>query len=328
MYRYRLRHITEFSYDAPVSESYNEVRLRPMQGENQSCLSFRLSTDPLSNAATHFDYFGNYVHRFNVPQKHRRLRVEAESVVLMQAPPMWPTTSLPLSSLPDQEAELDEWYDYRRTTKYVPFVPDLQNLVERAEYLCDGTCGGFALAVMRLVHKSFRYEKGATHVRSSVPDSIAVGAGVCQDFAHIALGLLRMKGLPARYVSGYLIPQRTAEAATPSSVRNIEEIAGGQASHAWIEVLLPGNGWFGLDPTIGAVTGERHVRVAYGCDYGDAAPLRGVYRGKAGQQMSVDVEVRPALDQEGREHLQELSVPAPPDPPADDYAQQQQQQQQ
>ena len=180
---------------------------------------------------------------------------------------------------------------------------------------------------MRLVHKSFRYEKGATHVRSSVLDSLTTGAGVCQDFAHILLGLVRMRGLPARYVSGYLIPQRTAEAATANSARNIEEIAGGQASHAWIEALLPGDGWFGLDPTIGAVTGERHVRVAYGFDYGDAAPIRGVYRGKAGQQMSVDVEVRPALDDEGREHLQEISIPVA-EPPADDHAQQQQQQQQ
>jgi transglutaminase-like putative cysteine protease len=173
---------------------------------------------------------------------------------------------------------------------------------------------------MQLVHERFRYEKGATHVNSSISDTLATGAGVCQDFAHILLAVLRMAGLPGRYVSGYLVPGRTAE---PGA--SVEEVIGGQASHAWVEVYLPGAGWHGLDPTLSSSTGLQHVRVAYGRDYGDAAPVRGVYRGHAGQALSVDVRVRPALDDEGCEHLQETAA-APPEPPSSGPAQQQQQQ--
>jgi transglutaminase-like putative cysteine protease len=320
MNRYRLVHVTEFSYDAPVSESYNEVRLRPLQDETQSCLSFRLTTDPPSNAAAHFDYFGNYVHRFNIPHKHRRLRVQADSVVLVQSPAPFPSQSAALRELPDREAELDQYYDYRRPTGYIPFVPALRDLVQRVEAGCNGTCMGFALEAMRAVHESFRYEKGATHVSSSVCDTLAAGAGVCQDFAHILLGVVRMKGLPARYVSGYLVPKSTAQ---PGA--SIEEVVGGQASHAWMEVFIPGAGWLGLDPTLGAPAGVQHVRLAYGLDYGDAAPVRGVYKGQAGQNLSVDVTVRPALDDEGNEHLLECAA-GPSNDQGDGPAQQPQQQ--
>jgi transglutaminase-like putative cysteine protease len=122
-------------------------------------------------------------------------------------------------------------------------------------------------------------------------------------------------------VSGYLVPRRTAE---PGA--SVEEVIGGQASHAWTEVFIPDHGWFGLDPTLGAPVGLQHVRAAYGRDYGDVAPIRGVYKGHAGQQMSVDVRVRPALDDEGREHLQEPASAAPPTPAGPPQQGQQQQQ--
>ena len=112
--------------------------------------------------------------------------------------------------------------------------------------------------------------------------------------------ILRSRGLPARYVSGYLVP---SEASEPGA--EFEQVIGGQASHAWTEVFIAGTGWIGLDPTSGCPTSVRHVRVAYGRDYGDVAPVRGVYKGEAGQQMSVDVRVRPAVDTEGHEHLME-----------------------
>jgi transglutaminase-like putative cysteine protease len=133
---------------------------------------------------------------------------------------------------------------------------------------------------------------------------MALGAGVCQDFAHLLLAVLRMRGLPGRYVSGYLVPQG---AAGPDA--RLEEVIGGQASHAWVEVYMPGSGWVALDPTLGGPVGLRHVRIAYGRDYGDVAPLRGVYRGQSGQRLSVDVSVRPALDDEGHERLRDVAQP-------------------
>jgi transglutaminase-like putative cysteine protease len=111
-----------------------------------------------------------------------------------------------------------------------------------------------------------------------------------------------MRGLPARYVSGYMVPGDSATTDTKQ-----EEVIGGQASHAWAEVFVPGSGWLAFDPTLGKPVGLRHIRVAYGRDYGDVPPVRGVYKGRAGQQLSVDVRVRPALDEEGRERLTETS---------------------
>jgi transglutaminase-like putative cysteine protease len=158
-------------------------------------------------------------------------------------------------------------------------------------------------------------------VHSSIHDVMASGAGVCQDFTHVLIALLRMRGLPARYVSGYLAPARLGE-----SSGSMEEVIGGMASHAWAEVFLPGAGWYGLDPTVGREVDVRHVRLAYGRDYGDVAPVRGVYKGHAGQRLSVDVRVRPALDDEGYEVLVE-SAAEPARAPAPEALPQQQQQQ-
>ncbi len=321
MNRYRLVHVTEFQYDGPVSESYNQVWLRPRQDDRQSCLSFRLTTDPHSRASSYVDPLGNWVHRFNIIPEHRRLRVEAESVVLVQQPIPMPAETIRLDALGDHAQELEEYYDLLAPTGYVPHSPELKELVRSAEEQSDGTAGGFARAAASLVHGRFRYEKGATHVHSSIEDAMATGAGVCQDFAHLLLALLRMRGLPGRYVSGYLAPTRTGEYAS-----GMEEVIGGMASHAWAEVFIPGAGWFGLDPTSDRDVDLRHVRVAYGRDYGDVAPVRGVYKGHAGQRLSVDVRVRPALDDEGFEHLKETAAEPARVPSPQDLPQQQQQQ--
>ncbi len=261
MNRYRILHVTEFQYDGPVSESYNEVWLRPRQDESQSCLSFRLSTAPKSRTSSHVDALGNWVHRFNVVAEHRKLRVEAESVTLVQKPLSIPHETVRLSALPDHANELDEHYDLLAPTSYVPHLPEVLDLVRAAEEACDGSTGSFAIAASSIVHERFRYEKGATHVHSSIQDAMKTSAGVCQDFAHLLIAILRMRGLPARYVSGYLAPARNG-----GQSNSMEEVIGGMASHAWAEVFLPSAGWFGLDPTDGREVDIRHVRVAYGRD--------------------------------------------------------------
>ncbi|HYP13060.1 MAG TPA: transglutaminase N-terminal domain-containing protein, partial [Bryobacteraceae bacterium] len=155
MNRYKLVHVTEFLYDGPVSESYNEVRLRPMQDDTQSSLSFRLTTDPPARTSSHTDYFGNWVHRFNVLGEHKRLRVEADSVTLVQEPRPLPSVSLPLTELQHMEEELDEHYDLLAATSYVPHTPGLRDLVTRAERDSDGTVWGFAHTAAHLVHSTF-----------------------------------------------------------------------------------------------------------------------------------------------------------------------------
>ena len=309
MNRYHLLHVTEFIYDGPVSESYNEVRLRPIHDDNQSCLSFRLTTHPASPAFSYRDALGNWVHQVNVLPVHSKLKVQAESVVLTHDVPA-ATSWMLLSEMEERKEELlEEYYDMLAPSQYVPHLPDLEPLITVAEASCDGTVAGFAQHASDLIHGRFRYVKGATHVNSSIADSLRMGAGVCQDFAHLLLGVLRKRGVPARYVSGYLVPQNKDNPAA-----KLEEVIGGQASHAWAEAYIPDAEWMPLDPTLGKAVGKRHVRIAYGRDYSDVAPVRGVYKGHAGQRLSVDVSVRPALDDAGHETLAETAaIPTEPD---------------
>jgi transglutaminase-like putative cysteine protease len=298
MNRYHLVHITEFHYDGPVSESYNEVRLRPMTDEKQSCLSFRLTTHPASQAKSYQDAFGNWVHQFNVLKEHRHLKIETDSVVLkLDVPEIVATTALEQVDAAQEELH-EEFYDYLVDSKYVPHLLALDELIATAERNSDGTAFGFADAASLLIHERFQYVPGATHVQSSIEDALRLGAGVCQDFAHLLLGAARKRGVPARYVSGYLVPDR---ANNPNAA--LEEVIGGQASHAWVEVYIPECGWQALDPTLGMAVGARHVRIAYGRDYGDVAPVRGLYNGHAGQRLSVDVQLRPDVDVDGHEQL-------------------------
>ena len=309
MNRYHLLHVTEFVYDGPVSESYNEVRLRPIHDDNQSCLSFRLTTHPTSPAFSYRDALGNWVHQVNVLPEHSKLRVQAESVVLTHDVP--PVSSWMLLGEIDERQEelLEEFYDMLAPSKYVPHLQELTPLITTAEAMCDGTVAGFAQHASDLIHERFKYVKGATHVNSSIADSLRLDAGVCQDFAHVLLGVLRKRGIAARYVSGYLVPQNKENPAA-----KLEEVIGGQASHAWAEAYIPDSEWMPLDPTLGKPVGKRHVRIAYGRDYSDVAPVRGVYKGHAGQRLSVDVSVRPALDDAGHETLAETAaIPLEPE---------------
>ncbi len=310
MNRYRLVHSTEFLYDGAVSESYNEVRLRPIDDDQQSCLSFRLVTSPPSRGASFRDSYGNWIHQFNILPDHRRLKIEAESVVLAHDAPEPQSIGASLAELDLGRGELfEEYYDFVAPSAFVPYLPELHEILKSSEALCDGSVKDFARTASDYIHQNFAYVKGATHVHSSVEDSLALKAGVCQDFAHLLLGVVRMRGVPARYVSGYVVPGSAAAGEAKQ-----EEVIGGQASHAWAEVFIPGSGWLALDPTLGKPVGLRHIRVAYGRDYGDVPPVRGVYKGRAGQQLSVDVRVRPALDEEGRERLTETSE-GPHEPP-------------
>ena len=310
MNRYHLVHITEFLYDGPVSESYNEVRLRPIHDEKQSCLSFRLTTN--ARFARHCVsrrvwQLGAPIQRSagaSPPEGGGRIRGAGARLIGRGSPirPHW------RNSIAGKHQLDEEYFDFVAPSAYVPHLNELREIIEAAEEASDGTVAGFAQAASDLIHERFRYVKGATHVHSSIEDSLSVGAGVCQDFAHVLLGVARMRGLPGRYVSGYLVPGSAASADARQ-----EEVIGGQASHAWAEVFMPTTGWTGFDPTLGKPVGLRHVRVAYGRDYGDVAPVRGVYKGQAGQRLSVDVRVRPALDDEGREQLSTAApVPAKP----------------
>ena len=320
MNRYKLVHVTRFAYDGPVSESYNELRLRPRHDEHQSCLSFRVTTFPAAKAVGHQDFYGNWVHLFHILAEHRALKVETEAVVLMHPQPT-PISSLTMAELDKLRSAIgEEQFDWISPSRYCPLLPEIDELAREAEAASDATVHGFGTAAAALIHRTFKYQKGATHVHSSVADCLTTRMGVCQDFAHLLLSLLRSRGVPARYVSGYLVPRQSED-----QQGTMERVIGGLASHAWVQMFSPDAGWLGLDPTVGEFVDAQHVRVAYGRDYGDVPPVRGVYKGHAGQNLSVDVLVRPELDDAGAELLQETAA-APPPRDEEEFQEQQQQQ--
>ena len=197
MNRYHLVHITEFSYDAPVSESYNQVRLRPMHDDKQTCVSFRLTTIPGSRWTAYVDSLGNWVHQFNLLAEHRRLTVEAESVVLAHDTPALLAPETTLAELESYREKLyEEYFDFLAPSGYVPHLPQIAELIDAAERTSGNTAAGFAQAASDLIHQRFSYVKGATHVHSSIEDCLSLQAGVCQDFAHVLLGVVRKRGLP------------------------------------------------------------------------------------------------------------------------------------
>jgi transglutaminase-like putative cysteine protease len=262
----RAEHETAFDYDAPIVEAYTELRLRPLDAGGQRCTGFRLATDPPRvRVREYLDHFGNDVRHFDILESHQRLVVTAASEVLTPARLIDPR---PLSLL--------EAHDYLMESTYAPAGKAVRQLVSEARR--DGTPAERAHALMGAVREGMVYETGSTTVQTTGEDALAVGRGVCQDFAHVLIAACRLDGIPARYVSGYIYePERDGDDA---------------ASHAWVDVHDDGRGWVSLDPTHGQEQTESYVRVAVGRDYADVPPSRGVYKGDAAERLVVRVSLR------------------------------------
>ena len=280
--RYRISHRTAYTYPSPAHESFNQVRLQPLSGATQNCVSFELSIDPPATVITYRDYYGNAVHDFGIPYLHDHLTIEATSDVITFAAADEPLTG-PRPGEPDRSPRLtelvadplvgDEWAEFLGPSTYVVLEPASGDLA-RALLAADPTAGayGFLLRAAAHIRERFTYQLGVTTVRSTVAEVIAGGSGVCQDFAHVLIALCRHLGLPARYVSGYL-----------------GDVAESGASHAWAEAFIPPYGWVGVDATVGGPCTGRHVQIATGRDYADVAVVRGTYRGGADAALEVTV---------------------------------------
>ncbi len=265
--RFRVRHVTRFSYQEPAYESHNELRLKPRESPHQHTLAFQLEVTPPAAIIEYKDAFGNHVHAVSVHEAHRELEVSAYSLVERTEPPTLEGLTHPFGEfLLGDSLRAQEEYDFLSASRYVPFSDPLKKLFWMVHPRMEEPVAEYTRRVVAWVRDQFSYEPGTTNVHSDVNDILSTGAGVCQDFAHLTLGILRLAGVPARYVSGYLAP------------RGRTRPLGAQASHAWIEALLPEAGWTGFDPTHGCLTTDHHLRLAVGRDYGDVPPLRGVYR--------------------------------------------------
>lgn len=262
---FSIRHLTKFVYAQPVSESIMETRMHPRSDINQHCLTFQLSVTPRCRVFGFRDHLANHVHHFDIPGMHRQLVIVAESLVEMQPREPVPA-SLPADAWEALDREIHEG-DFWEMLLPSEFAVQTARLDELAETL-DVRRRDDPLSVLHQlneqIYRYFDYKPKTTRADSPIDEALSTRAGVCQDFAHIALALIRTKlRIPCRYVSGYLYHGSNAQDRSDDS-----------ATHAWIEAYLPELGWVGYDPTNNLITGERHVRTAIGRDYADVSTLR------------------------------------------------------
>lgn len=271
-------HRTDYTYGGPVVESFNEVRLQPVSQDGQMCQSFVLKIFPPTHLSHYYDFYRNYVHFFEVTEPHRTLSIESTSVVTTSSPTLnKDLANIPMARLPEC-VQMEKCYDYLQGSEFVPLGPEVWRL---AVDVCDGIDDIWfaAQTVMRFIYDNFDYKPESTTVSTVMTEVLAHRNGVCQDFAHVMLGMCRSLKIPARYVSGYLYNGPGGH------------LLGAQASHAWCEVFLPGIGWRALDPTNNQFADERYVKVAVGRDYGDIVPVKGTYKGTRQKAMKVAVHV-------------------------------------
>jgi len=262
----RIEHTTSFTYDEPIVEAYTELHLHPLTSGGQICSSFRLTTTPPGlKVRSYHDRYGNDVLHFDILEPHDRLVVSATSDVLTAA--AFLDVYRPPGPL--------ERYDFLQPTERARVTPEVQALAAEAPAGTTGAARAEALA--HIVWSALAYEPGATDVRTTGDEALALGRGVCQDFAHLLIAACRSVGIPARYVSGYLYDPKAADSEG--------------ASHAWVDIWDDDRGWCSLDPTHDRAQNELYVRLAVGRDYDDVAPTRGVFRGNAHEQLAVEVHL-------------------------------------
>ena len=293
---YRVQHATTYVYSQPVSMCHNEAHLTPRNRADQSLLFSELAVDPAPEGVTTYrDYFGNDVTFFTVQHPHEKLVVTAESLVEVRAalePAEQPVA--PQSTAWERVGELlrehrtPETLDALQYVFESPFVKPSESLAAyaRASFAPGRPIVEAALELAQRMHREFKYDQTATTIATPIEEVLAHREGVCQDFAHVMIGCLRSLGLPARYVSGYLRTRVKDE--DPALV-------GADASHAWISVYCGGLGWLDFDPTNNALPAGHHVTLAWGRDYDDVSPIKGVILGGGDEQtIQVAVNVRPA----------------------------------
>jgi transglutaminase-like putative cysteine protease len=281
---YSIRHLTRFRYATPVSESLMELRMHPRTEGGQRCLSFQLSVDPRTRVYEYRDYLGNMVHHFDVPGHHRELKIVAEALVEIEPAPELPDSLEPSAwDELDAQATAGDYWEMLMPSQFACPSEALLSLIEPLRVWRRDDPLRFLRELNAAVYEWFDYVPKATRVDSPVDHAIEVRKGVCQDFAHIMIALVRHVRIPCRYVSGYVYPRSAHQDRSPEG-----------ATHAWVEALLPDLGWVGFDPTNDVIAGERHIRTAIGRDYADVPPTKGIFKGGSESQLTVSVRVAPS----------------------------------
>lgn len=280
---YSVRHITTFRYEPAVRESVMEIRMQPRSDGHQRCLSFNLETEPATNIMWYRDASGNIVHHFDIAGSHTQVKVSAVALVeLGPSPDPRPEDAGDWKELDDLISSEDHW-EFLLPSQFAHPTEQLEKLAGELRLEREGNPLELLTCITQAIYEAFAYVPSSTKVDSPIDDALRTRQGVCQDFAHIMIAMVRQLRVPCRYMSGYLVHDTGHKDRSPDG-----------ASHAWVEALLPRLGWVSFDPTNNLVGSRRHVRVAVGRDYADVPPNRGVYKGDAASELSVRVTVTPA----------------------------------
>jgi transglutaminase-like putative cysteine protease len=287
--RYTVQHSTRFTYTDPVPICHNRVHLAPRQTARQNCRLHRLSVDPEPSVfSRRIDYFGNEVDFFSVQESHEGLTVTADSVVEVLPPPPIPSdlpaweevaAKIPTDNSPEG---LIVHHCALPSPRVVP-TDDLRSYA-RPSFTAARPIVEAVSDLMLRIYTEFAFDPRATTVHTPPQELLSLRRGVCQDFAHLAIGCLRSLGLSARYVSGYVCT-------TPPP--NSPRLLGADASHAWLSVHCGPAGWIDFDPTNNVIVGDAHVTIGWGRDYTDVRPIQGVFVGGGDHSMTVAVDVVP-----------------------------------
>lgn len=277
MATFKIVHITKYQYNWPIKESINEVRLFPHNFDNQEVLQHQLliTTNPLVEIST--DFYGNNVGNFNILKAHNEMIIESRMLVKVNHSlkiPEIDTTTV-------QDLEIEQTKNSSLLRLCTPDVITNQKKIDSyLKKINAATIPVIAIAqkCSEYIFKNFTYTKGITNIETTVDEILVHKKGVCQDFAHVLLQFLRTAGIPSRYVSGYICP-------------NASGFRGEGATHAWVEIYTPTQGWLGIDPTNNIWTMENHVKLSVGRDFNECTPVKGTFKGIAKQTLSVSVSI-------------------------------------
>jgi transglutaminase-like putative cysteine protease len=274
---FKIVHITKYQYNWPIKESINEIRLFPHNFENQDVLQYELHITNNPDVEISKDYYGNRVGNFNNLEAHSEMTIESRMSVRVNHSLKIP--EIDLTTVADLEIEKQKSVLLLRLS--YPETIQKQNKINAILKKID--CSDkpvieIAQRCNQYIYENFTYTKGITNIETTVDEILTMKKGVCQDFAHVLLQLLRTVGIPSRYVSGYICPNESG-------------LRGEGATHAWVEIYTPTQGWLGLDPTNNIWTMDNHIRLSVGKNFYDCTPVKGTFKGLARQTLSVSVSV-------------------------------------
>jgi transglutaminase-like putative cysteine protease len=274
---FKIHHITKYTYDEPVKESINEIKIFPYQCPEQESLQHHLNITGHPNVYTSSDYWNNVTGTFNLLSPHKELIIESKLIVRTTMASEIQMNYM--TGLQDLEKEVQSNLRFLElsTPDQIESTAAIKDIIA-AVYEPSKSIASIVIESSQYVFENFQYTKGITNVETTIDEILEHHGGVCQDFAHVLLQILRSIKIPSRYVSGYICPNKNG-------------MRGEGATHAWVEAFIPGYGWAGVDPTNNIWVTDKHIKLAVGRNFNDCTPIKGTFKGVADQQLSVYVSV-------------------------------------